>query len=368
MSDGTVQLQVLAQEAPPRNLEYGITKSLYTGHWEGELDFKHDNLLGGGESLGFIVRRGAKDPEPTMILRFTDDKFGLKGGYDVELFSDNLAADDVDTSVPQTDINTDEHSLSASRDSTLDAPLNRRGLKFSLRGPVPSTYVQQSSASVSVERTMTKHGYHESIGSGTLTLGPFLRMLPLGARTSVTTTTTSGARLAEKGTENAFSVLPYTSGTVISRQVFPLLTETYASANGGRIKLALQQTIFSATSNLPRHEAIAAGNAARVRGHSESNGSIDASITGSAEIRIPITIPFGRGTVQQDTSLVAFADWMGAKNKYMSGFNKDSLFRKSSYGMGIRKSVQGIPLKYDVTVTKDGKLGHFFGLGFDWDL
>lgn len=33
MSDGTVQLQVLAQEAPPRNLEYGITKSLYTGHW-----------------------------------------------------------------------------------------------------------------------------------------------------------------------------------------------------------------------------------------------------------------------------------------------------------------------------------------------
>lgn len=33
MNDGTVQLQVLAEEAPPRNLEYGITKSLYTGHW-----------------------------------------------------------------------------------------------------------------------------------------------------------------------------------------------------------------------------------------------------------------------------------------------------------------------------------------------
>ncbi len=33
MSDGSVQLQVVAQEAPPRNLEYGISKSLYTGQW-----------------------------------------------------------------------------------------------------------------------------------------------------------------------------------------------------------------------------------------------------------------------------------------------------------------------------------------------
>ena len=33
MGDGTVQLQVLCQESPPRNLEYGISKSLYTGHW-----------------------------------------------------------------------------------------------------------------------------------------------------------------------------------------------------------------------------------------------------------------------------------------------------------------------------------------------
>ena len=33
MEDGTVQLQVLAQESPPRNLEYGLSKSLYTGHW-----------------------------------------------------------------------------------------------------------------------------------------------------------------------------------------------------------------------------------------------------------------------------------------------------------------------------------------------
>jgi hypothetical protein len=33
MSDGSVQVQVVAQESPPRNLEYGIQKSLYTGNW-----------------------------------------------------------------------------------------------------------------------------------------------------------------------------------------------------------------------------------------------------------------------------------------------------------------------------------------------
>ena len=33
MSDGSVQVQVLAQESPSKNLEYGIQKSLYTGNW-----------------------------------------------------------------------------------------------------------------------------------------------------------------------------------------------------------------------------------------------------------------------------------------------------------------------------------------------
>ena len=33
MRDGSVQLQVLCEESPPRNLEYGLSKSLYTGHW-----------------------------------------------------------------------------------------------------------------------------------------------------------------------------------------------------------------------------------------------------------------------------------------------------------------------------------------------
>ena len=46
---GDVQLVVVAEEKPNRNLEYGVTKSLYTGEWEGEMTFEHSNLMGGNE-------------------------------------------------------------------------------------------------------------------------------------------------------------------------------------------------------------------------------------------------------------------------------------------------------------------------------
>jgi outer membrane protein assembly factor BamA len=70
MADGTVQLQIIATEAPPRNLEYGLSKSLYTGSWEGEVDFQHGNVLGGGESLGVTVKRGTTDAEPSVRVKF----------------------------------------------------------------------------------------------------------------------------------------------------------------------------------------------------------------------------------------------------------------------------------------------------------
>ena len=44
MSDGSVQVQVLAQESPSKNLEYGIQKSLYTGNWVSKT-MKHDEDL-----------------------------------------------------------------------------------------------------------------------------------------------------------------------------------------------------------------------------------------------------------------------------------------------------------------------------------
>ena len=57
------------------------------------------DIFGGGESLGLMVRRGAKDPEPSVTLRFSDDKFGMTGGYDAEIFSDYIAIDEEEKEV-----------------------------------------------------------------------------------------------------------------------------------------------------------------------------------------------------------------------------------------------------------------------------
>jgi len=352
MGDGTVQLQVLCQESPPRNLEYGISKSLYTGNWEGELDFRHDNIFGGGESLGLIIRRGAKDPEPSVTVRFSDDKFGMNGGYDAEMFRDYIATDGDPSVVPTPII------------EEVDALLCREGVKLSFRGPVSSKIVRRSSASALIERTSTRKGTHESIGSGTLSLGPFIQELPLGARASMTTSATSGARVGDK------RLLPYSSASVTSRQIFPLFTERIVTTSK-QVNLALHHTLMGATCHLPRHEANAAGLGARVRGYSgSSNGPIDSSIVGSAEIRIPISIPIQKEKIVQDGSLVFFGDWMYASRqtpgKY--GFSKDDCFGNRSIGVGLRKSVQGIPLKYDISLTKDGKIGAVVSLGGDWEI
>ena len=61
----------------------GVGKSTYTGVWEGEVDFEHQNLFGGGETLGMVVRRGTKDEAPSVRIKYNDDHFGLEGGYDL---------------------------------------------------------------------------------------------------------------------------------------------------------------------------------------------------------------------------------------------------------------------------------------------
>ena len=344
------------------------------------VDFKHSNLLGSGESLGVIVRRGAKDPEASVTLRFSDDKFGMKGGYDAELFRDYIAVDEVanggalesDKTKVETSLESDsddekrEVPIVLGTSGNEDSLLCRQGIKFNLRGPVSTEIVDNSSASVSIERTSTRMGVQETIGSTRLSLGPFVTNLPLGAKSSLVTSATTGARFGEK------RLLPFSSGSITARQLFPLFTEGY-SATGRQVKFGLQHTLMTATSHLPRHEANAAGFAARVRGYSgTSNGAIDSSVVGSAEVRMPITIPIQKDKVQQDASLVFFGDWMVGNRQNLEtsrgGFSNDDMFGKSSVGIGLRKSVQGIPLKYDVSLTRDGKVGAFVSLGQDWEI
>lgn len=360
LKDGTVQLQIIASEPPPRNLEYGVTKSFYTGGWEGEVEFEHRNLLGGGEVASVVVRRGAKDPYPSIRARFTDDRFGLEGGYGVEVFSEYIALDGEDGHEQLSEEYSDEDE-----GHVIDRPdslLGRSGATFRLNHPLASV-MDRSAGSVSLERTTTKAGEHEGIASTTFDAGPWLRGFPDESRHSLLTTFTGGTRIS---TGNGFDVLPYALGTILAREVFTL-------GNVERpISLAMKHSVTTSSPSLPAHEANAAGVKASVRGYgSVSNGAVSTSVVGTTEFRVPVALPTNK--VRQDASVVLFGDWHFVETEGGDSRGKKvgpggRFSRKSSVGLGLRKSIQGIPLKYDICFTQDGKFGTFFGIGKDFDV
>jgi outer membrane protein assembly factor BamA len=356
MQDGTVQLHIYALEAPARHLEYGLGKSLYTDTWEGELDFEHMNLLGGGETLGVTVRRGTKDAEPTVRLRYSDENFGLEGGYDVELFSDFIG--DQPDQPPEGD-----HSPDYDDDSLLD----RKGATFRLRNPINPKVIRNSATSISLERTATKTGLHESIGSASLNVGPFVKEYAFDARSNIDARVTLGTRMKDllrlQSTDNLIEQLhfkPYTSVTATTKQILPL-GGSQSGSSGRPLILALRHSVTTSTHSLPRHEARALGSLNNIRG-TPSNGRVSQILVGTTELRIPIRVPAAIKT-RQDAGLVVFGDWLVATKDA-----KSPVFRKSSIGFGLRKSVQGIPLHCNFSYSHEGKLKAACGLGRDFDV
>ncbi len=345
---------------------------------EGELDFNHQNILGGGETLGFTVRRGTKDPEPSVKIQFTDNKFGMEGGYDVQLFSEYIEIDQGEKGNQNEALEAAESSVVNESPTMMDSSTysddeirSRKGFRFNLRSPISSRILNRSSASTVLERTSTRTGRHETIASGTVGLGPIVRNLPLGAKTSILTSVTTGTRIGGEE-DSSWRLFPFTSQVSTLRQLFPLFSETLF-VNNDFVKLAIETNFMSSTRHLPRHEANAAGLRARVRGYSSSlNGPLKASLYGSAEVRIPVTIPVQKEKINQDGKLVLFGDWMfGLKKTDLNAEEVDdirSFDSKSSIGVGLRKTVQGIPLKYDISLNKEGKVGTFVGLGHDWSI
>ena len=358
LPDGTVQLQMLVNEAAPRHLEYGLARSLYTGSWEGEVDFEHNNIFGGGEVLGFSFRRGRRGPSGR--LRFSDTRFGMGGGYDIEAFTDFIGEQPIskrkkkeegsEPSVPETLPPTDyEHD-------SLDT---RRGATFRLQNPINRKLVLNSVATASVERVSTSHNLQENIGSTSLAVGPFLRQLPLGAKSDIDGRFMVGARVSPgEGENSSRRYLPYSSVSTTTRQTFPLLA---TSSSGTRpLILALKHSLLLSSKSLPRHEARAQGISTNIRG-AAPNDRVMSSLSGTTELRIPIELPF---KTRQDASVVIFGDWLLAKPDAAEPF-----FRKSSVGLGLRKSLQGIPIKYDVSYSKkERKIKASFGLGRDFEL
>lgn len=379
MRDGTVQLHIVAIEAPARHLEYGLGRSLYTGSWEGEMEFEHGNLLGGGETLGVKVKRGTQDARPSVRLSFSDNRFGIAGGYDVEVFSDYLGSQKALVQTPASK-GEDKEKESESEESVAsshglldeleqDAVLDRRGATVRLRFPSNAPFMRSSMASASVERTSTKFGNHENIGSSTLKIGPFVKELPYDARSNVDFRVTTGTRLVDRepvydevepnNLLSKVSFLPFASATATTRQVFPLIA-AISPQSRRPLTLALHHSLTASSENLPRHEAIAQGHACNIRGAKE-NGRVASCLQGTTELRVPVDIPIRQ--TRQDGSVVVFGDWLLATEGSNSPF-----YKKTCFGVGLRKSIQGFPLQFDVTYSKDLKLKTSIGLGRDFDV
>ena len=94
------------------------------------------------------------------------------------------------------------------------------------------------------------------------------------------------------------------------------------------------------------------------------------AISGTVEVRIPFERChpiIGRGNV------VLFGDWcvsqaqahpsLLVQHPGNEGDASEETIRFSSLGIGLRKVVQGIPLKVDACLTEHGTKGIFFGIG-----
>lgn len=230
----------------------------------------------------------------------------------------------------------------------------RKGGTVRIQNPISTTILRNSVLSTSIERTSSRSGKHENIGSTTVTLGPVQIPLPFEARSSIITSLTGGARLGEKNKDMFGSLLPYSSGSATARHILPLGDPT--RSQGRPPVLALQHTLSSSTKNLPGHEAKALGVSSQIRGCGP-DGAACSALKGTAELRFPVLVR------QMDNAyLVVFGDWFRVKQS-----NRGPYDGKHSVGFGLRKIVSGLPLKYDICYTSDGKVKTMFGLGPDFD-
>jgi hypothetical protein len=457
LEDGTIQFRIICRERPVRNLEYGVSKSLFNNKWEGEMGLEYGNALGGGEALEVSIRRAAKDAEASYRVSYKDQDFctpaNHKRGWSVEAFneyigsgkhhhpstSDEKSALAAAASAPEALMGAGAKDTDQSFDT--DEPTIRKGLSYSVSHPFRSMNIQQSHAQISGEQILSESGRGENIVSSVWSMGPFVTQLPRNGRHSVNVAVGVGSRLGGGGdgsgsdgiaagdggssagaggatsaiatTSTAFSpfrwkggdqevssqsssmlwdkiadnATPYGHVTATTRQIFP-----FSPSEKNPILLALKHSVSACTSSIPHHRAVANAASVRVRGYGSSqslnsgddNDGADSSspayqgsILGTTELRVPLQLPSSSkipllSLVTQDLSLVLFGEWLfaqrlGSSSSLGEGKN-NQLCRQSSVGIGLRKSIQGIPVKYDISLTEEGRVGAFLNFGSDFDV
>lgn len=415
LEDGTVQLRLVVLEEKGAHVQYGLGRSGYTGSWAGDLNFERANVFGGGESIGFSIARSPSDAEPSIRMCFRNTNFGLDSGYEVEAFSEYIGTKSDDNHVQLLEIKTSpqkqsETGMGRGNSDTNETPtpqpaleddvkrldydddslVNRRGTTVRLQNLFNADVLENSAASYSLEQTTTATGLHENTASCTLYLGPVSKQLSffgMDTRSKLDCKLLAGSRIQPSATKistkpkqqeqhspfsvhddkyrsNRYSVglWPYVAASATARQIVPLLPTT--TIDKRPIVLALLLAGTSSTPSLPRHEAKAQAIANAIRGFSSSDDSsnhdrIATALRGTTELRIPVDIP--KFQTPQDGKLVLFGDWLFAKPDFKTQ-------KKSScLGIGLRKSVQGIPIRYDLCFNSQGQIRHSISIGQDFD-
>jgi hypothetical protein len=397
-SGDTVSLEIIASENKPyAALEYGVTKSLYSNKWEGEFDLKHTNAFGGGEVATFNVRKGQsrrkngrnseKETNNKWAQRLNDGPLSWRmsvkdsyAGYDLNLFHDNVG----------TGGRRKKHEIKANGDESDENPMRIGG---TMRLRLPSAMKRKLKASV-VSATFERINA-QSIASASVGVGPY-RFNPFHSLQSLfSASVTSGVRSSSDESAGA-GVAPYAACTLTSHQIMPL--------GSSPVNLAVRHVASGGTKNLPRHEAVTMGLSSKVRGYNynfrsqttetasieeeeqKEQGTWQAlkricrggkganvrpsiatskALSGTVELRVPFKAASeGLQPILSGTFLL-FGDWSLTQAHRPSSATEEenSPMRFSSAGVGLRKVVQGIPLKVDACITEHGSRGLFFGIG-----
>jgi hypothetical protein len=338
-----------------------------------------------------------------------DDNLGSSdSGYDVEIFRDHVGVGGLGDAIDE--INGEE---------TVVSPL-RTGVTMKLRLPHSTKYSLSLPKALSarfeyIDPYYTKNDSAQCMTSMSADIGPYRNIWnestrPL--RSTVSAIAAAGRKWniddkSEKDNNDDASRLPYyATGTITSQQIMPLSSERESFPP---IDLVIRNVASTSTRYLPRHEAIMLGLTSRIRGYKynyqedperhqqqdtekgaeknllqglknlmqgKSNNqfsppvALTKAISGTVEVRIPFERChpiIGRGNV------VLFGDWCVSQAQAQpslllqhtgnEGDTSEEPIRFSSLGIGLRKVVQGIPLKVDACLTEHGTKGVFFGIG-----
>ena len=363
---------VVSENKPYTALEYGITKSLYTNEWEGELNAKNTNAFGGGEVVTVKICKGRSklggDGKPNIRglmngqsnwrISLRDDYLGDDSGYELDLFQGDI--DEGSSCRPIRTGSSMKVNVPRSMGERFILPVRTISSRFE---HIQETDQRGAQCVASVD---TQLGQFESawgsVRSSTSVVAKFGGKIDIG-----------------KGESR---VEPYVSCCAVSEQ----------SSRLGRSRgmhLSLRNVVSTSSRHIPSHEAYQIGLSSRVRGygynakrsrkHTRPKSpvamlrdtlescrgelvhpplSLSSAISGSLEIRVPFDgLSHAASRITGDGNMVVFGDWCFASP------TNTGASRYSSVGVGARKSLNGIPLKIDACLTEHGTKGVFFGLG-----